>query len=472
MTAPNTAHRPAARVALASSRAGTVDNRRRVSSRAAGSRGRAVGAVTLAVAFVAVGFGATGCQAPAPPPLDPPAQSDGERPAREAAAPAMPAHPAVKTDKGVDIATRTIRVGALNDETGAAAVIGKPFALGKRIVAATVNAGGSGLLPEGWRLELVERDHQYSPQKSVQAYNEIAGDVLFIATSFGTPNTLPLRPMLQRDGLIAFPASLSSKMGEHNNTPPLGASYEIEARRALDWAVDAAGGSAGVKAAIIYQQDDYGQDGLRGWRAAAARHKVEVVSAQAVSPTQKDFTAVVSAVKEAGATHVLLTVLPGATGPILSTAAGLGFAPTWIGNTPSWIDAFFDKLPAPLVANFYWVTSLAFWGEDTRGMMQFLAAWERYGEDRGAPDFYVLNSYAQGLVMVEAARLAIASGDITRAGFEAALHGIQGFDAGGLTRPLDLTHVPYVTGRSTRILRPDMPRRTWREVAPYAAPKD
>jgi ABC-type branched-subunit amino acid transport system substrate-binding protein len=75
------------------------------------------------------------------------------------------AEPGIKSDKGVDLATKTIKLGVLNDESGPAAAIGKPYALGKRIVAQVVNAGGSGLLPEGWKVELVEKDHGYNPQK-------------------------------------------------------------------------------------------------------------------------------------------------------------------------------------------------------------------------------------------------------------------------------------------------------------------
>ncbi len=111
----------------------------------------------------------------------------------------------LKTDKGVDVEKKVIKIGALNDESGPAAAIGKPFAIGKRLVAKVAGE----MLPKGWSVELVERDHGYNPQKSVQAYNELKDEVLFIATSFGTPNTLPLRPMLARDKMMAFPASLT-----------------------------------------------------------------------------------------------------------------------------------------------------------------------------------------------------------------------------------------------------------------------
>jgi ABC-type branched-subunit amino acid transport system substrate-binding protein len=331
-----------------------------------------------------------------------------------------------------------------------------------------VNAGG--VLPEGWKLELVERDHGYNPQKSVQFYSEIKDDILFIANSFGTPTTLPLRPHLQRDNTIAFPASFSSKMAEFAHTPPLGPGYHLEAKRAMDWAVESAGGADKVKAGVIYQQDDYGKDGLMGWQEAAKHHGVTVVSEQAIARGQKDFSATVTALKEAGATHVLLCVLPSATGPVLGTAAKLAFGPKWIGNTPAWLDAFFrpEVIPAAVFANFHWVESMPFWGEDLKGMASFLAAFKSYGGG-AKPDFYTLASYIQGQVMVEALRKAIASGDLTREGFKKAVQSIDGYDAGGMLQPVSLTQVPYVTGTKTRILAPDMDNKTWKTVAPFAA---
>ena len=162
--------------------------------------------------------------------------------------------PAVEAPKlrGVDLDKKVIRVGILNDESGPAAAIGKPFAVGKRILAAQVNAGGSGILPEGWKVELVEKDHGYNPGKAEQAYKEIKDNIWFIGTSFGTPNTLPLRPFLKQDNMVAFPASLSSEMAAFEFTPPAGPSYGVEAMRAMDWVIESAGGADKVKAAIIY----------------------------------------------------------------------------------------------------------------------------------------------------------------------------------------------------------------------------
>lgn len=379
----------------------------------------------------------------------------------------------VKTDRGVDAAKKVVKIGILNDESGPAASIGKPYAAGKRLLARRVNAGNSGVLPDGWTIELVEKDHRYNPQQSVQHYNAIKNDVLFIGTSFGTPNTLPLVAMLKRDTMVAFPASLSSEMAKNENTPPLGPSYKVEAMRAMDWVIENAGGADKVKAAIVYQKDDYGKDGLDGWKAAAQKHEVEIVSEQTVAPGQKDVTAVVSALKSAGATHVLLTVLPTGTGPVLGTAAKLDYKPVWVGNTPSWIDAFFsaEVIPHAVFANYHLVTGFTYWGEEVGGMKEFVALWDKHGKDLGVnKDWYVLLSYLQGLTELEALKRAIEARDVTRAGYMKAMRSIEGFTAGGLAQPISLKEVPYVTSTKTRVLEPDFEKGSWTEVAPYADP--
>ena len=219
----------------------------------------------------------------APPAVEPPKTVD-------------PKQAELKADKGVDVASKTIKVGALNDQSGPAAAIGVPYALGKRILAAEVNAGGSGLLPEGWKIELIEKDHAYDPAKAQEAFESLKNDVLFIATSFGTPTTMPLRPFLEKEQIVAFPASLSSQMAEFTYTPPVGPSYVIEAMRAMDWAASETDKTK-IVAGILYDQTDYGSDGLKGWKAAAEAAGVKLAVERAVKPGQADFTAEVTELK-------------------------------------------------------------------------------------------------------------------------------------------------------------------------------
>jgi ABC-type branched-subunit amino acid transport system substrate-binding protein len=382
--------------------------------------------------------------------------------------------PDINADKGVDLDTKTIHVGALNDTSGPAVAIGKPFALGKQVAVGRINAEDSELLPDGWKVELHDKDHGYNPQKGVQAYREISDEVLYVATSFGTPPTLQIRPMLERDSLVAFPASLSTQLAENEFTPPLGPTYKVEAMRAFDWAVaHAKEEGTELKPAIIYQDDDYGKDGIDGWRQAAKEHGVDIVAEQSVKPGAREMTAAVKKLQDAGANYVMLTVLPSSAGPILGTAAQLKYAPVFVGNTPAWVDQFFaddGPLPHEVFANFYWATGFPFWGEDVPGMDDFLEAFEAHG-DGAERDYYVLVSYIQGLVQTEILRRAIDNQDLSRAGFIEAMHSIDEWDADGLIQPIDLSEAPYVTGTNTRILKPDFEEKSWSVEADYASPQ-
>jgi ABC-type branched-subunit amino acid transport system substrate-binding protein len=373
--------------------------------------------------------------------------------------------------RGVDMDAKVVRVGIINDLSGPAAAIGRPIQLGYEILYNQVNAGGSGLLPDGWTVEWLSRDHGYNPQLSVQMYNEIYEDVLFLGMSFGTATTLPLHPMLSRDKMLAVPASLSSRTGRNEYTPPVTPTYRTEAMRAVDWAVEQAGPS--VKIGIVYQQDDYGEDAVEGLEVEAEFHGVEVVSKQAIAPGQADFTAVVSALESAGAEYVMLGLLPSATGPLLGTAAQLGYQPVWMGNSPAWLDRFFDPevIPAAVFANYHWVGSPAYWGEDIPGMAAFIEAYETFGASEMEPDFYILAGYMYATAGIEVFRRALEAGDVTRAGLMAALHTIDGWDMNGIAQPITLTSMPYDAGRLTRVLRPIMSERTWEVVSDYAVPQ-
>jgi len=383
--------------------------------------------------------------------------------------------PKPEAGKGFDLEKKVVTLGALNDESGPAATIGKPYAVGKRILVAQVNAGGTDILPEGWKIEMVEKDHSYNPQKSVQAYNQVKDEVALILTSFGTPNTLPLRAHLERDEVIALPASLSSQMAAHKFTPPAGPSYKVEAQRVMDHIVEQAGegGAAKIKAGIVYQQDDYGKDGLEGWQASAKMHGVEIVSEQTVTPGQRDFTAVITGLKDKGATHVLLTVLPSATGPILANAAQLQYGPQFIGQTPTWIDGFFNPkvIPSAVFGNYSLASAQPYWGEERPGMDKFLAAFKAHGGE-ATPDGYILMSYIQGMFGLEAVKRAIEAGEPNRAGVLKALQSIDKWNAGGLVQPISANTFPYVAGTETRILKPDFEKKSWTVVADFASPKE
>jgi hypothetical protein len=154
------------------------------------------------------------------------------------------------------------------------------------------------------------------------------------------------------------------------------------------------------------------------------------------------------------------------------TAATHGVKPVWIGQTPTWVDAFFkpEVIPPAVFANFHWVTGMTYWGENVPGMPKFLEAYEKHGKQLAPPDFYMLMSYVGGLEGIEIIRRAIEAGDVTREGLLAQIPKLENFDANGLIQPISLAKVPYVTSTKTRIIKPDFEKKTWSPVADWATP--
>ena len=129
-------------------------------------------------------------------------------------------------------------------------------------------------------------------------------------------------------------------------------------------------------------------------------------------------------------------------------------------------------IPSAVFGKFYLASGMPYWDEEGPGMDQFRAAYEEYGKDMNDPDFYILMSYVQGLVALEAFKRALESGEpVTGRNYlEKGVQTIDDWDANGILQPIDLTQQPYVTGTETRILRPKMEERTWEVEADFAAP--
>lgn len=370
---------------------------------------------------------------------------------------------------GVDLEGRTLVVGALNDESGPGAAIGRPYAIGKRILVAAVNRGQGGILPKGWRIEMLERDHGYQIDLARTQFSELEDKVFFFLTSFGTQLTTALLPGLRRGDIVAFPASLYSGLAAQPHTPVLGASYRREAMRAMDWVVDA-GESSVIRTGVVYQGDQYGLDGLDGWRTAAEFHQIPMVAQEEYAPGHTDFSAIVRGLQEARATHVFLSTLPSATGRLLRRAQEIGYHPIWLGNTASWSDTFFEGrvVPAEAFRNYYWVTGFPYWGEDVPIMDEFLDAFLENAQDRSFEDFYILASYIQGRVALEAFRRMLAAGGADR---QAYLEALEKLVHGPEQEGEEFILHQYIAGGRSRVLHPMPETGGWDVVADYRAPR-
>jgi ABC-type branched-subunit amino acid transport system substrate-binding protein len=364
----------------------------------------------------------------------------------------------IKVGPGVDAETKTIRVGDLNALSGPAAALGAPVAAGHKAYFDALNSRG-GI--DGWKVDLAVEDTGYQPQQHVQAFNELKSDIA-ILNSFGSPTTKAIQPQFQREKLVTVPASFDSIWGTDTTVAPVGTPYSIDVANALDYVTD--GGAKKLKIGIIYQNDEYGADGVRGFDAAKEALGFEDAGRQSYKPGDSDFTAQVQKLKAAGAEAVVLTALPSATGPIVGTAATLGFTPQWILQGPSYIEQLMTKdgtagaKPTPVAAALAGAIVTSFsapWGDaDAAGMEQLISDQKQFAPDQ-PPSIYFALAYSQGKVVEQILRKAIGSGDLTREGILAAKENLGEVDLGGITPAVTYTPEGGPPSRQTLITEID-----------------
>jgi len=340
----------------------------------------------------------------------------------------------LKVGPGVDVANKTITLGILSPYSGpVAAPVGDPLALGVKVFFDHVNDnGGIG----GYKVKFLEEDSQYNPQVQVQLYNQIHSKVLMIADSLGTPTTFAIKDLAAADHMLVSAATLSSALARQQYLVMVGTPYRLQVENAFDYVVNTLG-DKNPATGIIYQNDEYGQDGLTGYKEAVAAYGLKDVGQASYAPTDKDFTAQVAQMKAAKAKYVFLSALPAVTATIVGTAFKLGYNPQFILQSPAWSNLLLG-IPTlkPLLTNLWLVGQGATWGDTSKpGMAQLLQDVAKYAPTQ-QPDGYFEFGYTESEITYAILKKAFANNDLTRDGLYNAFLSLKNVDLGGLYPPV------------------------------------
>jgi ABC-type branched-subunit amino acid transport system substrate-binding protein len=351
----------------------------------------------------------------------------------------------LRTGPGIAPKTKTISLGVLSPLSGPVAAIGKPLTAGQQTYFDAVNAAG-GI--NGWKVKLVKRDTKYDPQTQVQEFNRISGNVAFIAQSLGSPTTKAIQPLAGQQKMLIGAAAQDSALVTDPVMAVIGTPYAIDIANGLDYIVKQKG-AKNAKIGIIYQADEYGQDGLRGYEAGLKTYHFDSVARATYKVGDTDLTAQVQKMRAGGAQYVFVVGIPDAAARIVGTAASQGYNPTWVFQGPAWSEYLMSAngtpsgkptAVAPALASNVWVLGYASqWGNKSApGMARFLADTKKFAPSQ-IPDYYFMYGYAMAKMETAVLRKAIAAGDLTREGIlNAKLH-LGSVDLGGLMAPVDYT---------------------------------
>jgi ABC-type branched-subunit amino acid transport system substrate-binding protein len=347
---------------------------------------------------------------------------------------------AIKAGTGVDVAKKTITLGILSPYSGpVAAPIGVPLANGVKAYFHHVNDSGG---VDGFKVQFLEEDTQYNPQIEVQKYNQIHNQVLMIADSLGTPTTFAIKDLAAADHMLVSGATLSSALAREKYLVLVGTPYRLQVENAFDYVVN----KLSVKnpaVGIIYQNDEYGQDGLTGYKEAVSYYHLHDVGQATYAVTDTDFTAQVSQLKAAGAKYVFLTAIPTVTAGIIGTAFKLGYNPQWILQSPAFALGLL-AVPAlvPLLSKAWVVGQGATWGDTSvSGMAQLMQDVAKYYPNQ-KPDGYFEFGYSESAITYAILKKALDNNDITRDGLFRAFESLKTVDLGGLYPPVNYGSSP------------------------------
>lgn len=347
---------------------------------------------------------------------------------------------ALKAGPGVDVTNKTITLGILSPYSGPVAdPIGKPLALGVETFFKSINDKG-GI--DGFKVKFLEEDTQYNPQIEVQLYNQIHNQVLMIADSLGTPTTFAIKDLATADHMLISAATLSSALAREKYLIMLGTPYRLQVENAFDYVVNKLG-VTNPPVGIIYQNDEYGQDGLTGYKEAVNFYHLHDVGQATYAATDKDFTAAVSQLKAAGAKYVFLTSIPPATAGIIGTAFKLGYNPQWILQSPAFALALLAVPGLGALMSRAWLVSQgASWGDTSvPGMAQMLKDVAKYAPNQ-KPDGYFEFGYTESEITYAILKKALDNNDITRDGLFTAFESLKNVDLGGLLPPVTFGSSP------------------------------
>ncbi|MHC8302015.1 branched-chain amino acid ABC transporter substrate-binding protein [Pseudomonas sp. ZS1P83] len=223
---------------------------------------------------------------------------------------------AVATALGVSaFAQADVKIGVAGPMTGANAAFGEQYMKGAQAAADAVNAAGG---VNGEKIVLVKGDDACEPKQAVTVAKDLTNQkVAGVVGHFCSSSTIPASEIYDEAGIIAItPGSTNPAVTERG----LGAMFRMCGRDdqqgivAGDYIVDVL---KGKKVVVLHDKDTYGQGLADATKAQLVKRGVTPVLYEGLTRGEKDFSAVVTKVRAAGADVVYFGGLHPEAGPLV-----------------------------------------------------------------------------------------------------------------------------------------------------------
>jgi len=230
-----------------------------------------------------------------------------------------------------------IVLGSIQDLSGPLAGFSKPAKNGMQMRVDEINASGG---VHGRKIKLVVEDSGYDPKKGLLAAQKmVQQDKIFaMAGTIGTAVTMATMPILFEKNIPhVFPLTGAREMYEplHKLKFSFAAPYYDQIRSGVKWMAKERGSK---KFCIIYQDDEYGLEVLRGAEDGLKDINMSFAEKTSFKRGATDFSAQVSKMKAADCDTVVLGTIIRETIGTIGTARKMGWNPNFVGSSAAYTD--------------------------------------------------------------------------------------------------------------------------------------
>jgi branched-chain amino acid transport system substrate-binding protein len=275
-------------------------------------------------------------------------------------------------------------IGTIQDLSGPLAVLGKPVQNGMILRTEQINASG-GI--NGRKLKLVIEDSSYDPKKGVLAAQKLLNQdkVFAMVATMGSPVSLATIPLVIDKGVPhLFPITAHTGNFEplHKLKFSLSNPYPNTTRIGIQEMLKMKGYK---RVAILYQDDEYGMDVVRGAEAALKTAGLALVERTSYKRGATDFSSQMQKLKAASPDLIILGTVVRETIGAMAAARQLGYTGDFLGSEAAY-QPVVAKAGGKAVEGLYAVSTVATPYRDDPGNSKALNEWmdqykARFNED-------------------------------------------------------------------------------------------
>ncbi len=304
---------------------------------------------------------------------------------------------------GPGVTDTEIKLGQTMPYSGPASAYG---AIGKAELAYFQMVNDQGGI-NGRKVNLISLDDAYSPPRAVEQVRKLVEEeqVLALFQTLGTPSNSAIHKYVNAKKVPhLFLATGATKWGDPKNFPwTIGfqPSYQIESRIYAKYILKS---KPGAKIAVLYQNDDYGKDYLKGLKDGLGEKVSMIVSEASYEVSDPTVDSQIVTLMSSGADVMFTIATPKFAAQAIRKVYDIGWKPLhFLNNVASSVGAVLS--PAGLDKSVGLITALYMkdptdpqWDKDT-GMHRWREFMNKYMPDANQADFNYVYGYGAAQLM-------------------------------------------------------------------------